>query len=178
MFDTAARMRALAAEIERAMQLAVAKLGLKHALVADVGHEHGLILSGQGDHAGAIKQLTRALQVARDAVGPQHLRTQSIELSLARELARDDNLRAIGTMERIANATTPAGSEPRNLRWRARAYVAEAKCRSAGAVQAQDAFDTLSAELRTGMPQGGRLSREVQALRNACAPLGSQRASK
>ena len=166
------------AEIERAMQLAVAKLGLKHALVADVGHEHGLILSEQGDHAGAIKQLTRALHVARDAVGTQHLRTQSIELSLAREEARDDNLRAIGAMERIANATTSAGSEPRNLRWRARAYVAEAKCRGAGVAQARENFDTLAAELRTGLPQGGRLSREVQTLRNACAPLASQRASK
>ena len=160
------------------MQLAVAKPGLKHALVADVGHEHGLILSEQGDHAGAIKQLTRALHVARDAVGTQHLRTQSIELSLAREEARDDNLRAIGAMERIANATTSAGSEPRNLRWRARAYVAEAKCRGAGVAQAREDFDTLAAELRTGLPQGGRLSREVQTLRNACAPLASQRASK
>jgi serine/threonine-protein kinase len=161
-------------EIEQATLLAVGQLGLRHPLTAEMDHVHGLILSQEGDHAGAIERFKRAAKISRDALGALNLRTQSIELSLARELARDDNLRAIGTMERIAHATTAGGSEPRNLRWRARAYLGEVRCRGGESLTARADLDALSDELRAGLPQGGRLPREVEAIRASCTPLASK----
>ena len=99
------------------------------------------------------------------------MRTQAISLTLARELARDDNLRALGTMERLASAKAAAGSEPRDLRWRARAYLGEARCRGPETLRARSELDALSEELHAALPQGGRLPREVDAIRAACTPL-------
>jgi tetratricopeptide (TPR) repeat protein len=160
------------AEIDQARQLAVAQLGLKDALVADVEYAQGMILAAEGDRTGTIDHLRRAAQIARDAQGPVHLRTQTIELALARELGRGGNPASIETMRRIASGAA-AGNEPRNLRWRARAYLAEAQCQGTGMVKAREDLDVLVTEMRTGLPQGGRLPREVDAIRAACAPLAS-----
>ncbi|HVQ33735.1 MAG TPA: serine/threonine-protein kinase [Lysobacter sp.] len=163
-------------EIDQASQQAVVQLGLKHALTADVEHVHGLMLAARGDHAAAIDRLRRALQISRSAQGPAAVRTQDIELSLAREQARDENPRAIGTIERLARQD-PAkrdSREPRNLRWRAQAYLGEVRCRGVDAPQARADLDALAGELRIGLPQGGRLPREVDAIRAACTPLAAK----
>jgi serine/threonine-protein kinase len=160
-------------EIDRARQLAVAQLGLSNTLVADVELADGLILSAQGDHAGAIERLKRAVGIARNAQGAQHVRTQTIELALAREQARDGNAKAIDTMARLSGADKAAGSEPRNLRWRARAYLGEAQCRGTGAVRARADLDALSVEMHSGLPQGGRLLREVETIRAECTPVAA-----
>ena len=165
------RTDAAATEIEQAHQLAVAQLGLRHPITADVEHIQGRMLAKAGDHAGAIDRLERAVGDARAALGENNVRTQAISLTLARELARDDNLRALGTMERLASAKAAAGSEPRDLRWRARAYLGEARCRGPETLRARSELDALSEELHAALPQGGRLPREVDAIRASCTPL-------
>lgn len=168
------RRDAAMAEIENAQQQAVGKLSLHHPITSDVEHVHGRMLAADGDHAGAIERLQRAATNAARARGKSHLHTQSIELSLARERARDDDLRALGTMERLAGAKAAGGHEPRDLQWRARAYLGEARCRGANAVQARADLDALARELHDALPQGGRLPREVDAIRSACAPLAAR----
>jgi serine/threonine-protein kinase len=170
------RPEAALAEAEQATQQAIVQLGLTHPLTAEVEHAHGLVLAAQGAHAAAINRLRRAARIARDAQGVRNVRTQSMALSLAREQARDDNLRAIATIERLAGES-PAGSdgnEPRNLRWRARAYLGEVRCRGGQTPQARTDLDALADELRIGLPQGGRLPREVDAIRAACTPLAAK----
>jgi serine/threonine-protein kinase len=164
------------AEVAQAAQLAVAQLGLKHPFVADVEYAHGLILATEGDHAGAKARLQRAATLSRNAEGQPSMDTQAMELSLAREQARDGDAKAIATLQRMATAPASGGSEPRNLRWRARAYLGEVQCRGtdADAAQARADLDTLTHELRAGLPQGGRLPREVAAIRGACAPIAMQ----
>jgi serine/threonine-protein kinase len=171
-----ARPEAAIAEIEQASQQAVAQLGLKHPLTAEIEHIHGLVLSSQGNHAGAVERLQRAAKIAREALGAASVRTQSIELSLAREQARDENIRAIGVIERLAgtSAAHADGNEPRNLRWRARAYLGEVRCRGTDTLQARTDLDALADELHTGLPQGGRLPREVEAIRASCTPLAAK----
>ncbi|MUV13235.1 serine/threonine-protein kinase [Noviluteimonas gilva] len=162
------------AEVAQAAQLAVAQLGLKHPFVADVEYAHGLILATEGDHAGAKARLSRAATLSRNAEGQPAMDTQAMELSLAREQARDGDAKAIATLQRMATAAPTGGSEPRNLRWRARAYLGEAECRGADAAQARANLDALANELHASLPQGGRLPREVAAIRTACAPPSMQ----
>lgn len=173
LLQTQGRREAAMEEIEQAQQLAIGQMGVRHPMAADIEHIFGRMLASDGDHAGAVQRLERAVEHARASRGANHLHTQSIELSLARELARDDNLRAMGTMERLANARVAGGNEPRDLRWRARAYLGEARCR-ANPVQARAELDALSIELHDALPQGGRLPREIDAIRAGCAPIASR----
>ena len=173
LLQTQGRREAAMEEIEQAQQLAIGQMGVRHPMTSDIEHIFGRMLATNGDHAGAVERLERAAQHARASRGANHLRTQSIELSLARELARSDNLRAMGTMERLANARVAGGNEPRDLRWRARAYLGEARCR-ANPVQARADLDALSIELHDALPQGGRLPREIDAIRAGCAPIASR----
>jgi len=168
------RRDAAMTEIEEAQQLSVGQMGPRHPLASDIEHILGRMLAADGDHARATDRLERAAASARASRGATHLHTQSIELSLARELARDDNLRAIGTMERLASAKVANGNEPRDLRWRARAYLGEARCRGGNPVQARADLDALSIEMHDALPQGGRLPREIDAIRAACAPIASR----
>jgi hypothetical protein len=48
------------------------------------------------------------------------------------------------------------------------------ECRGADATQARADLDSLSGELKTTLPQGGRLPREVEAIRAACTPIALQ----
>jgi len=155
--------------------IAVAQLGLKHPHVADIEYAHGLMLAADGDHSGAKQRLERAVELSRNADGQPAMDTLSIELSLARERARDGDAKAIQELGRAAAAKTQgAGSEPRNLRWRARAYFGETQCRGAGAVQARADLDVLALEVHAGLPQGGRLVREIDAIRDGCLPIASR----
>jgi serine/threonine-protein kinase len=158
-------------EATEAKQLAVAQLGKRNPLTGEITHSRGVLLGDAGDHTAALAELTEATRILRAGYGAAHARTQAADLSLARERARDGDAAALNTMRRIAGITS-TGSEPRLLRWRARAYLAEATCRT-DPLPARTALDQLSTELRTQLPQGGRLPREVDALRDACPVVAS-----
>ncbi|HWI25072.1 MAG TPA: hypothetical protein VNS59_09135, partial [Lysobacter sp.] len=113
----------------------------------------------------------RALALLRQGYGPRHVRTREAELRLAREQAYTGDASASTRMQALTNA--PGNTfEGRRLRWEARAYLAEARCRDGDAATATPALDALEAELRQAYPQGGRLVREVDAIASACAARG------
>jgi serine/threonine-protein kinase len=172
-----ARPEAAIAEIEQASQQAVAQLGSQApAHGGDRTHPRaGAVVARQPLPARSNGCSARRRSHARRWARPAQ-RTQSIELSLAREQARDEDLRAIGVIERLAVRAPPAadGNEPRNLRWRARAYLGEVRCRGRDTLQARTDLDALADELHTGLPQGGRLPREVEAIRASCTPLAAK----
>jgi serine/threonine-protein kinase len=129
------------------------------------------MLADAGDHAGAIEHLRHALDLLREGYGPRHVRTREAELRLAREQALTGDASASTRMQALTNE--PGNTmESRRLRWEARAYLAEARCRDGDTTAARPALDALEAELRQAYPQGGRLVREIDAIAAACATRG------
>ena len=54
------------------------------------------------------------------------------------------------------------------LRWSARAYAAEVRCRNGQRERARRELDALIGELRSERPDGGVITREALAIRKAC----------
>jgi eukaryotic-like serine/threonine-protein kinase len=135
------------------------------------------MLAAAGDHAGARGHLQRALNLLRDGYGPRHVRTREAELRLAREQAFAGDASAIARMQ-VASGSSGNTLEDRRLRWQARAYVAEARCRGGDSTATTPVLDALAAELHQAYPQGGRLVREVDAIASACAVRGQATAAR
>jgi serine/threonine protein kinase len=160
-------------EVGEAKLLAIGRLGKGDPLVGEIEYVRGQILADAGDAPAAIASLAEAERLLRASYGPTHARTLAAQLSLARERARSGRADALATMQRIASDKA-TGHEPRDLRWRARAYLAEAQCRAGAGLESRDALDVLANEMRVSLPQGGRLPREVDAIRAACTGLATQ----
>ncbi|MCI4569220.1 serine/threonine-protein kinase [Lysobacter sp. CFH 32150] len=166
------RQREAMTLIAEARDLRVQLVGKDHQRVGDIDRIYGELLAADGHHAEALERLTQALRLTRDGYGPAHVRTHVAELALAREQARE-NVAALARIEAIA-VLPGKGNETDRLRWQARAYLAEARCRNGLAVQARSELDALEAELRVALPEGGRLPREVAAIRDACRVLAKR----
>ena len=66
------------------------------------------------------------------------------------------------------SAHAGTGSEIPKLRWRARAYAAEVRCRAGQQARARRDLDGLVHELHAARPEGGVITREAHAIREAC----------
>jgi serine/threonine-protein kinase len=165
------RREAAGKEMTEAAQVRAAQMGQRHPRLGELQLQWGEMLADAGDHAGAIEHLRRALDLLREGYGPRHVRTREAELRLAREQAYAGDAAAQARMQALINepGTTLEG---RRLRWEARAYLAEARCRDGDTAAATPALDALQTELRQAYPQGGRLAREVDAIAGACATRG------
>jgi serine/threonine-protein kinase len=163
------------AEAEREMAEAVrtraAQMGQDHPRLGELELQWGQMLAEAGEHAAATAHLEQALRLLRDGYGPRHVRTREAELRLARAQAFAGDASALARMQAVADMPGNA-LEQRRLRWEARAYVAEARCRAGDVATAMPALDALEAELRQAHPQGGRVPREVDAITGACAAAG------
>jgi serine/threonine-protein kinase len=159
-------------EIEQAHQLAVAQLGLQHPITADVEHIQGRCSRKRA----TMPARSTGSKLRGDARAALAQPTCARRRSNCRSRA---NARATTTSARSAHGTPGErkrgrGSEPRNLRWRARAYSAKRAAAARTRLRARSELDALSNELHTALPQGGRLPREVDAIRAACTPLALQ----
>jgi serine/threonine-protein kinase len=165
------RREAAGKEMTEAAQVRAAQMGQRHPRLGELQLQWGEMLADAGDHAGAIEHLRRALDLLREGYGPRHVRTREAELRLAREQALTGDASASTRMQALTNE--PGNTmESRRLRWEARAYLAEARCRDGDTTAAMPALDALEAELRQAYPQGGRLVREIDAIAAACATRG------
>ena len=160
--------------ITEARSLRASMLGEDHQRVGDIDRIYGQLLAAQGRHEEALQRLAQSVRLTSDGYGPAHVRTHSAELALARVQAHDgSNAAALTRMEAIA-AVPGKGNEADRLRWQARAYLAEARCRDGLAAQARRELDALQAELRVALPEGGRLPREAAAIHDACRVLAKR----
>jgi serine/threonine-protein kinase len=111
------------------------------------------------------------VRLTHGGYGPTHVRTHEAELSLAREQLRDADAqvraRALARIEAIA-ALQRDDLASRKQHWLARAYAAEAHCRAGLAARALGELDAIERDLQQALPEGGRLPREVAAIRSAC----------
>ena len=156
------------AALEESRQLRVGTIGASHALIGETDRMIGEVLAAKGDLQGATKRFDRAVRLTRVGFGPDHPRTWFSELSMARHLTRLGRPQdAIAPLQTLA--TQPGGgSEAPKLRWQARAYLAEARCRLGEKERARRELDALLGELRIALPDGGIIPREVAELRATC----------
>jgi serine/threonine-protein kinase len=165
------RREAADKEMAEAAQVRAGQMGQEHPRLGELELQWGQMLADAGDHAGATEHIRRALDLLREGYGPRHVRTREAELRLAREQAYAGDAAAQARMQALVNE--PGNTlEGRRLRWEARAYLAEARCRDGNTAAATPALDALQTELRQAYPQGGRLAREVDAIAGACASRG------
>jgi hypothetical protein len=75
---------------------------------------------------------------------------------------------ALGSVAAAGLAAPAIAQQAPKLRWLARGYLAEARCRMGERERAQRDLDALAAELRSAQPDGGVIPREIAALRAAC----------
>lgn len=156
------------AALEESRQMRVGTIGASHALIGETDRMIGEVLAAKGDLRGASERFDRAVRLTRVGFGPDHPRTWFAELSMARHLTRLGRPQdAIAPLQVLA-AHEGEGSEAPKLRWSARAYLAEARCRLGDKERARRDLDALAGELRVALPDGGIIPREVAALRAAC----------
>lgn len=154
--------------LDESRRLRVAQFGAQHAQVGDTDRLIGECLAALGRDVEARLRLNQAVNLLRNGDGARSVRTLRAELALARLQARGNELpAAMRQFEQIALLDDP-GTEYRKLRWRARAYAAEALCRSDETALGRGELDALAREFGTALPDGGALAREVAGLRRAC----------
>jgi serine/threonine-protein kinase len=156
------------AALEESRQMRVSTIGASHALIGETDRMIGEVLASKGDLAGATERFDRAVRLTRVGFGPEHPRTWFAELSMARHLTRLGRPQdAIAPLETLARHDG-SGSEAPKLRWLSRAYLAEARCKIGEKDRARRELDALAGELRTALPDGGIIPRDVADLRAAC----------
>ncbi len=149
-------------------QIRVRLIGASHPLIGETDRLIGEVLAAQGELEAATEHFDRAVRLTRVGFGPDHPRTWFSELSQAHHLIRLNRpADAIRQLEPLARHTG-GGSEAPKLRWLARAYTAEARCRMGEGDRARRDLDTLIAELRTRQPDGGIIPREIADIRAKC----------
>ncbi len=154
--------------LEEARRMRVSQFGAQHSLVGDTDRLIGECLAALGRDVEARMRLNQAVNLLHSGDDPNSIRTLRAELALARLQARIGELpEAIQQFERVEALTDPS-TEYRKLRWRARAYAAEAKCRNNDAASGRGELDALLQELGAALPDGGALPRETAAIREAC----------
>ncbi len=170
--DTGAEREALSL-LDEARRLRATRLGDAHPLLGDTDRLRGEVLAALGEPARAAAALDSATRLTRAGYGPTHPHTRRAALSQARFQAATAAPPADAAQDAIAAIARLPGNDAETvkLRWRARAYAAEAQCRSrATAPAAKTALEALQAELARDLPEGGELVREVAAIHAACAP--------
>jgi serine/threonine-protein kinase len=143
------------------------QVGSRHPLVGETDRLRGEVLAALGRAQEAEAALRSAAELTRAGYGSRHPRTRRAALSLARFDALRGGGDALARIEAIA-AIPGDDSESAKLRWRARAYAAEARCDSGDRVAGRAALALLQADMRAALPEGGEVSREVQAIADAC----------
>jgi serine/threonine-protein kinase len=164
--------------IAEARAVRVAQLGKDNPQVGDIDRIHGEMLAANGEHAEAIERLGEAVRLTTGGYGPSDVRTRHAELAFAREQARNDEdvrgqVLALAKIEALA-ALPQEDLASRKLRWRARAYAAEAHCRGGAAARGRDELRAIERDLQQAMPEGGLIPREVAALQAACDVLATR----
>ncbi|WP_334179723.1 tetratricopeptide repeat protein [Pseudoxanthomonas sp.] len=154
--------------LEETRQMRVEQIGASHPLIGETDRMIGEVLAAKGDLRGATERFDRAVRLTRVGFGPDHPRTWFAELSMARHLTRLGRPQdAIAALQPLATHEG-GGSEAPKLRWQARAYLAEARCRLGEKERARRELDALAGELRIALPDGGVIPHEVAELRAAC----------
>lgn len=146
-----------------------ARFGARHGLAGDT-----LRMLGEVEHALApgtgTAHLREAAILTAQAYGPGHPNALRAALSRDRAAAEQGHDDALAALDRLAR-TPPDDAELRKIGWLARAHAAALRCRDVQAREARSALAVLAAQVRAAQPEGGAVSREIDAARQRCGAL-------
>ena len=149
-------------------ELRAKQYGASDSSVGETDRMIGEVLASQGKLDQATVYFDRAVKLTRVGLGPEHPRTLFAQLSMARHQARiGQSAAALKALQALA-IHPGMDSEIPKLRWSARAYAAEVRCRRGERESARRDLDALIDELRSARPDGGVITREALAIRAAC----------
>ncbi|MDR6993145.1 serine/threonine-protein kinase [Luteimonas sp. 3794] len=155
------------------LALRQARFGARHGLVGDTLRMLGEVDAALAPGTGSPR-LDAAAAITTAAYGPQHPNTLRAVLSRARVAAEAGNRDALAGLDRLAH-TPPDDNELRKIAWIARAHAAALRCGTAGATNARNDLAVLAAQVRAAQPEGGVISREIDAARQRCGALLARR---
>lgn len=155
------------------LALRQARFGARHGLVGDT-----LRLLGEVDHAlvpgAGAAYLRDAAILTASAYGAGHPNALRAALSRDRAAAELGNAGALNALDQLAR--TPADdTELRKIGWLARAHSAALRCGEMQAREARAALAVLATQVRAAQPEGGAVSREIDAARRRCGALLARR---
>jgi serine/threonine-protein kinase len=146
--------------------------GASSLLLGETERRLGEVEIALGRPDAGFAHLERALERLRAGPGASHPRTRQAELALAyqRALTMPGDARAATA---LAQLDTLAGLpqddlELREVAWRARAYATQLRCHGPQRDRALEQLRVLEGQLRQHQPEGGAITREVEAIRHGC----------
>ena len=173
LLHSAARDREARPPLQEALTLRSKQFGSGHALVGDTLRLLGEVDADLGHDAAARQALQRAVALTRAGYGAGHSHTRRAEISLARHQARHGDVQALQRLDKLGQLPD-TDDELRKAAWLARAYAADVRCDGAGYPQALAALQALSVAMRQAQPEGGAVTREVEAIRSSCSATAAR----
>ncbi|HRO26867.1 MAG TPA: serine/threonine-protein kinase [Luteimonas sp.] len=153
--------------LHESLSLRRAAFGERHGLVGDTLRLLGEVEDALGHDGTAALREAQAL--TREGYGARHPHTRRAEISLARHEARLGDPGAVSRLDALAELPQDE-HELSKAGWLARAYAAEARCRTPSERHlALASLQALVAQVRQAQPEGGAVPREIDALHAACA---------
>jgi serine/threonine-protein kinase len=151
---------------ERSRRLRAPLLGNSHALVGESDRLLGEIHAALGD-PGAEAELQRAARILDTAYGPTRPSARRAQLSLAAFRAHRGDAAALAQLDALGKLRV-GDFELRKVAWLARAEAAGLRCHGPQRSAAINALRKLDGELRTALPEGGSVVRDVAAIAARC----------
>ncbi|MEF3082211.1 serine/threonine-protein kinase [Luteimonas sp. SMYT11W] len=151
------------------LALRQARFGPRHGLVGDTLRMLGEVEAALEPGAGT-RHLGDAATITAEAYGAQHPNALRAALSRDRIAADAGDVEALAGLDRLAR-TPPDDSELRKIAWIARAHAAALRCAAPGALRARDDLAALATQVRAAQPEGGAISRDIEAARKRCGVL-------
>jgi len=159
--------------LEESLALRRARFGPRHGLVGDT-----LRMLGEVEHArhagNGSAHLDQAVRLTLQAYGHDHPSTLRAELSRDRARADAGDASALAALDRLSRLP-PDDGELRKIAWLARAHAAATRCTGPASANARTDLATLGAEVHRALPEGGAISRDVDAARRRCGRLLARR---
>ncbi|MFT3897402.1 MAG: serine/threonine-protein kinase [Thermomonas sp.] len=152
--------------VERSRRLRAPLLGGNHALVGESDRLLGDIHAALGD-PGAEAELQRAVRILDAAYGPARASARRAQLSLAAFRAQRGDAAALAQLDALGDLRAD-DFELRKVAWLARAEAAGLRCHGPQRGTAITALHKLDGELRTALPEGGSVARDVAAIAARC----------
>jgi serine/threonine-protein kinase len=153
--------------LQEARRLRIGQFGAQHGLVGDTDRLIGVVAAALGDPAQARSALQQAVALTRGHYGPGHPHTVRAELAQARLLAAEGDTAAMQRLAEIGTTGPVGGSDLRQDRWLARAYLTETRCQREPAL-ARVQLDAITQEMQAAMPEGSAVLGEVHGIRQGC----------
>jgi len=156
-----------------ALALRRARFGARHGLAGDTLRMLGEVEDALEPGSGR-PHLREAADITAHAYGARHPNALRAALSRDRIAANAGDGEALAGLDRLAR-TPPDDSELRKIAWLARAHAAALRCGVPGAANARNDLAVLATQVRAAQPEGGAISREIDAARQRCGALLARR---